>query len=448
MGKYFGTDGIRGRASSQFPPLFVFKLGLAAAEVLRKDASSRRPRLLIGKDTRISGDFLESALAAGMAAGGCDIILLGVIPTPGVAALTRLLEADAAAVISASHNPYYDNGIKFFMGNGYKLPDEVEDKIERLIDSYGELLPFADDDDLGHVESYQNAAGEYAAWLQESQSPDLRGLKIVVDTANGAASAIAGPLFESLGAAVVCMANEPDGCNINLDCGSTHLEGLSQRVVAERADLGLAFDGDADRLLAVDEQGLEVDGDHLLAILATDMKRKGELTANELVVTQMSNMGLKLAMERLGVQVAETKVGDRYVLERMLESGAAIGGEQSGHIILSRYNTTGDGLAAALRLLTVVQEQNQPLSQLAQTMRKMPQHMVNPVVKDKESWRNDAEIMDLIARSEQRLAGRGRLLVRPSGTEPKIRVMAEGEDAALIEDIVEEIAALISKKMG
>lgn len=448
MGKYFGTDGIRGRASSQFPPLFVFKLGLAAAEVLRKDTSSRRPRLLIGKDTRISGDFLESALAAGMAAGGCDIILLGVIPTPGVAALTRLLEADAAAVISASHNPYYDNGIKFFMGNGYKLPDEVEDKIERLIDSYGELLPFADDDDLGHVESYQNAAGEYAAWLQEAQSPDLRGLKIVVDTANGAASAIAGPLFESLGAAVVCMANEPDGCNINLDCGSTHLEGLSQRVVAERADLGLAFDGDADRLLAVDEQGLEVDGDHLLAILATDMKRKGELTANELVVTQMSNMGLKLAMERLGVQVAETKVGDRYVLERMLESGAAIGGEQSGHIILSRYNTTGDGLAAALRLLTVVQEQNQPLSQLAQTMRKMPQHMVNPVVKDKESWRNDAEIMDLIARSEQRLAGRGRLLVRPSGTEPKIRVMAEGEDAALIEDIVEEIAALISKKMG
>lgn len=448
MGKYFGTDGIRGRASSQFPPLFVFKLGLAAAEVLRKDTSSRRPRLLIGKDTRISGDFLESALAAGMAAGGCDIILLGVIPTPGVAALTRLLEADAAAVISASHNPYYDNGIKFFMGNGYKLPDEVEDKIERLIDSYGELLPFADDDDLGHVESYQNAAGEYAAWLQEAQSPDLRGLKIVVDTANGAASAIAGPLFESLGAAVVCMANEPDGCNINLDCGSTHLEGLSQRVVAERADLGLAFDGDADRLLAVDEQGLEVDGNHLLAILATDMKRKGELTANELVVTQMSNMGLKLAMERLGVQVAETKVGDRYVLERMLESGAAIGGEQSGHIILSRYNTTGDGLAAALRLLTVVQEQNQPLSQLAQTMRKMPQHMVNPVVKDKESWRNDAEIMDLIARSEQRLAGRGRLLVRPSGTEPKIRVMAEGEDAALIEDIVEEIAALISKKMG
>lgn len=448
MGKYFGTDGIRGRASSQFPPLFVFKLGLAAAEVLRKDTSSRRPRLLIGKDTRISGDFLESALAAGMAAGGCDIILLGVIPTPGVAALTRLLEADAAAVISASHNPYYDNGIKFFMGNGYKLPDEVEDKIERLIDSYGELLPFADDDDLGHVESYQNAAGEYAAWLQEAQSPDLRGLKIVVDTANGAASAIAGPLFESLGAAVVCMANEPDGCNINLDCGSTHLEGLSQRVVAERADLGLAFDGDADRLLAVDEQGLEVDGDHLLAILATDMKRKGELTANELVVTQMSNMGLKLAMERLGVQVAETKVGDRYVLERMLESGAAIGGEQSGHIILSRYNTTGDGLAAALRLLTVVQEQNQPLSQLAQTMRKMPQHMVNPVVKDKESWRNDTEIMDLIARSEQRLAGRGRLLVRPSGTEPKIRVMAEGEDAALIEDIVEEIAALISKKMG
>lgn len=448
MGKYFGTDGIRGRASAQFPPMFVFKLGMAAAHVLSEGICSRRPLILIGKDTRISGDFLESALAAGMAAGGCDIMLLGVIPTPGVAALTRLAQADAAAVISASHNPYYDNGIKFFTAAGYKLPDEVEERIEQLIDSYTDKLPFATDDNLGRISSYQNAAGEYAAWLQEEQSPNLLGLKIVVDTANGAASAIAGPLFESLGAAVVCMANEPDGCNINLDCGSTHLEALCQRVVAEHADIGLAFDGDADRILAVDEQGQEIDGDHLLAILATDMKQKNELAANELVVTQMSNMGLKLAMEQLGVQVAETKVGDRYVLERMLESGAAIGGEQSGHIILSRYNTTGDGLAAALRLLTVVQEQDQPLSQLAQVMHKMPQHMLNPTVKDKEGWHNDAEIMALIAASEQRLAGRGRILVRPSGTEPKIRVMAEGEDAATIRAIVEEIADLISKKLG
>ena len=447
MGKYFGTDGIRGRASVQFPPLFVFKLGIAAAHVLSKEVADRRPLILIGKDTRISGDFLES-LAAGMAAGGCDIMLLGVIPTPGVAALTRLLQADAAAVISASHNPYYDNGIKFFTADGYKLPDELEEQIEQLIDSYGDQLPFATDDKLGRISSYQNAAGEYAAWLQEEQAPNLLGLKIVVDTANGAASAIAGPLFESLGAAVVCMANEPDGCNINLNCGSTHLDALCQRVLSERADIGLAFDGDADRILAVDENGQEVDGDHLLAILATDMKQKGELAANELVVTQMSNMGLKLAMEKLGVQVAETKVGDRYVLERMLESGAVIGGEQSGHIILSRYNTTGDGLAAALRLLTVVQEHDQPLSQLAQVMHKMPQHMLNPTVKDKESWRDDAEIMDLIAVSEQRLAGRGRILVRPSGTEPKIRVMAEGEDAATIRAIVEEIADLISKKMG
>lgn len=448
MGKYFGTDGIRGRASVQFPPLFVFKLGIAAAHVLSKEVADRRPLILIGKDTRISGDFLESALAAGMAAGGCDIMLLGVIPTPGVAALTRLLQADAAAVISASHNPYYDNGIKFFTADGYKLPDELEEQIEQLIDSYGDQLPFATDDKLGRISSYQNAAGEYAAWLQEEQAPNLLGLKIVVDTANGAASAIAGPLFESLGAAVVCMANEPDGCNINLNCGSTHLDALCQRVLSERADIGLAFDGDADRILAVDENGQEVDGDHLLAILATDMKQKGELAANELVVTQMSNMGLKLAMEKLGVQVAETKVGDRYVLERMLESGAVIGGEQSGHIILSRYNTTGDGLAAALRLLTVVQEHDQPLSQLAQVMHKMPQHMLNPTVKDKESWRDDAEIMDLIAVSELRLAGRGRILVRPSGTEPKIRVMAEGEDAATIRAIVEEIADLISKKMG
>lgn len=447
MGKYFGTDGVRGRATERFQPEFVFRLGIAAATILAGKAGSSRPHILIGKDTRISGDYIESALAAGMAAGGCDVTLLGVIPTPGVAVMTGLLQADASAVISASHNPYYDNGIKFFDACGYKLPDQVEEEIERFIDS-GEQLPLASDDDLGHIDFYPNAAGEYAAWLQEAQSPDLRGLKIVVDTANGAASAIAGPLLESLGGAVVCMANKPDGCNINLDCGSTHMEALCKAVVAEHADLGIAFDGDADRMLAVDENGNIVDGDQILAILARDMKEKGELAENELVITIMNNMGLRLAMEELGATVYETKVGDRYVLERMLQSGASIGGEQSGHIILRQYNSTGDGEAAALRLLTVMQESGKPLSQLAGIMKKLPQCLINPRVKDKESWRTDAEIQQKIKDYTSKLAGRGRIVIRPSGTEPLIRVMTEGEDKELICHIAQELAELIGRKMS
>ncbi len=447
MGKYFGTDGIRGRALLQFPPLFVFKLGMAGARILTEGTAGKKPRILIGKDTRISGDFIEAALSSGMAAGGCDVFLLGVIPTPGVAAMTRLLKADAAAMISASHNPYYDNGIKFFSRDGYKLPDDLEEKIERLIDVNTELS-VNDDQALGRITCYDNAAWEYAVWLREAQSPDLHGLKLVVDTANGAASVIAGPLFTELGAAVVCIGNTPDGCNINLECGSTHIEALSRRVVEERANLGLAFDGDADRLLVIDEQGRLVDGDQLLAILARDMKEKDELSENEVVVTQMSNMGLKLAMEKLGIRVAETKVGDRYVVERMLDSGACIGGEQSGHIILRHYNSTGDGMVAALRVLSIVLESGKPISELAGVMNKMPQHMLNPVVKDKESWREDNEIMDSLYAHEMRLGNRGRILIRPSGTEPRIRIMAEGEDADMIYEIVEDLAAIISRKMN
>ena len=442
--KYFGTDGIRGKATEVFRPEFVFKLGMAAAKILAGRVEGKKPLILIGKDTRISGDFLENALASGMAAGGCDVILLGVIPTPGVAVMTGILEADASAVISASHNAYYDNGIKFFDKIGHKLPDDVEEEMEAFIDNAD--VVFAADEELGRIEVYPNAAGEYGAWLQEGQSPDLRGLKIVVDTANGAASVIAGTLFESLGGAVVCMANEPDGCNINRDCGSTHIEALCKRVVEERADIGVAFDGDADRMLAVDENGQPVDGDHILAILAKDLKEKDQLAENELVVTQMSNMGLRLAMEKLGVSVAETKVGDRYVLERMLESGSVIGGEQSGHIILRMFNTTGDGEAAALRLLTVMQETGKPLSELAKVMTSMPQYLVNQNVKDKTSWQKDDEVMSLINASTEKLAGKGRIVIRPSGTEPLVRVMAEGESLDEIRAIVDDIAALLDKK--
>jgi phosphoglucosamine mutase len=447
MGKYFGTDGMRGRAVSQLPPALIFRLGLAAANVLTTGGVQQRPLVLIGKDTRISGDYLEAALATGLAAAGCDVLLLGVIPTPGVAALTRILDADAAAVISASHNPYYDNGIKFFDRAGHKLPDQMEAEIERLLDNPSELQ-LAEEDQLGRISSYEKAAEKYALWLLEAQAPDLRGLKIVVDTANGAAALIAAPLLQGLGAEVICLGNQPDGCNINEGCGSTHTEALSAKVREERANLGLAFDGDADRILAIDENGELVDGDQMLAIFAQDMLSKGELTVREIVATQMSNLGLKLAMEPLGIKVVETKVGDRYVLERMLLDGAEIGGEQSGHLILRRYNTTGDGAVAALKLLTILSESGKPLSELAQVMRKMPQHMVCPEVRDKDGWQQDEEICSLINHSETRLAGRGRIVIRASGTEPKIRIMAEGEDPEMIYAIVEELAELIGRKMN
>lgn len=452
MGKYFGTDGIRGRASVQFPPLFVFKLGLATAELLKEKTANRKPLVLLGKDTRISGDFIEAALSAGLTGGGCDVRLLGIIPTPGVAVMTRMQQADAAVMISASHNPYYDNGIKFFDNLGYKLPDAAEAKIEQLIDSYADEAvmqkAFAIDEKLGRIERYDNALAEYTAWLKQQLSPNLSGLKIVVDTAHGAAAALAEPLFSSLGAEVIAIGNQPDGCNINCDCGSTCIDNLCARVRQEKADLGLAFDGDADRLLAADELGQEIDGDQIVAIIAHDMQEKGEIKSQEVVITQMSNMGLRLAMEALGINVAETKVGDRYVLERMLQSGANIGGEQSGHIIMSDYNSTGDGPVAALRLLQVVQERGKPLSQLAQVMNKMPQHLINVTVKDKTSWQTDAQIQEKIKEAEEKLLGKGRILIRPSGTEPKVRVMAEGEDFALVKSIVEELAALITEKMN
>ncbi len=447
MGKYFGTDGIRGRASVQFPPHFVFKLGLAVAQLLKEKINQRKPLVLIGKDTRISGDFIEAALSSSLAAGGCDVVLLGVLPTPGVAVLTRVLQADAAVVISASHNPYYDNGIKFFDNLGYKLSDQMEERIEQLLDSETEL-EYADEEKLGRISRYENAVQTYIDQIKAKLSPNLTGLKIVVDNAHGAASVVAEPLLTSLGAEVISIGNEPDGCNINCGCGSTALDKLRAKVTAEKADLGLAFDGDADRLLAVDEHGEEVDGDQIVAIIATDMHEKGDLSVNEVVITQMSNMGLRLAMEALGVNVVETKVGDRYVLERMLSSGANIGGEQSGHVILSDYNSTGDGPAAALRLLQVMCGKKQPLSQLAQAMRKMPQYHLSPQVKDKKGWADDAEIQAKIAAAEQKLNGQGRILIRPSGTEPKVRVMAEGEDVTVIRSIVEELAQLISQKMN
>lgn len=447
MGKYFGTDGMRGRVNDGLSGEQAFVLGMAAAAVLAEESDRSKPLLLIGKDTRISGSMLEAALAAGFASAGCDVLLLGVIPTPGVAALTRLLDADAAAVISASHNPYHDNGIKFFNDLGYKLPDGVEERIEALIDA-PERIDRAVDGNIGIIRAYPEAAKQYQQWALRKLSPDLSGLHIVVDAANGATSGVAAAAFRTLGADVVSIFDQPDGCNINNGCGSTHISRLQQKVLEEGADLGLAFDGDADRVLAVDETGQVVDGDQIIAVIASWLRDRGELDTNSVVITQMSNMGLRLAMERLGVAVEETKVGDRYVLERMLQTGAVVGGEQSGHIILSRYNSTGDGLIAALQLLTIVVDQKQPLSQLTQVMQRLPQVLVNVRVQDKTGIDRDPDILAARRRVEEQLQGKGRLLLRPSGTESLIRVMAEGDDAQKLQQLVENLAALIGERLG
>lgn len=447
MGKYFGTDGIRGRANEALTPEMAYVLGRASAAVLAEGSSHKRPLLLIGRDTRISGTMLESALAAGFAASGCDVLLLGVIPTPGVAALTRLLAADASAVISASHNPYYDNGIKFFNEKGYKLPDQVEARIEALIDA-PESIPVVLDEKIGVIDTYNGAAERYLDWVWEQLHPDLSGLKIVVDAANGASSPIAEKAFRGLGAEVVMLSDSPDGCNINTGCGSTHMENLCEKVVEAKANLGIAFDGDADRMLAVDENGALVDGDQIIAAIAAYLKEKNALDHNAVVITVMTNMGFRIAMDKLGINVEETKVGDRYVLERMQEMGGIIGGEQSGHVILSNHNTTGDGLVSALQLLTVVQESGRKLSELVKVMERLPQVLKNVKVKSKAGLDTDADILQEKARIEEILKGRGRLLLRPSGTEPIVRVMAEGDDLAELEQLVGSMSAIVERQLG
>ncbi|MBQ2699333.1 MAG: phosphoglucosamine mutase [Firmicutes bacterium] len=448
MGKYFGTDGVRGRANSRLTPHFAFLLGRAAAQTLVENAADgKKPVMLIGKDTRSSGDMLEAALAAGICSVGVDVLSLGVIPTPGVAMLCRELHAAAGAVISASHNPYYDNGIKFFAGSGYKLPDAVEDRIEALIDDESQIM-LAEPHQLGQVRRLEGAVEFYRDCLLRTQKPDLSGLKVVIDCANGAAYQLAPLLLQDLGAELIVMTNEPDGCNINLACGSTHPEKLVAKVLEVGADIGLAFDGDADRLLTVDEQGNILDGDFVLAMAAAELKKQGRLKENLLIVTQMSNMGLRQAMEAIGVEVAETKVGDRYVLEKMLESGAVIGGEQSGHLIFREYNTTGDGAAAALFVLDMLKKSGKKYSELAKVMTRLPQHLLNVPVQRKEGWQDDAEIMAAIEAGRAELNGCGRIVVRTSGTESLLRVMAEGPEMAQLEKIVADIAAVIKRKQG
>lgn len=447
MAKFFGTDGIRGKANEVLTPELAFILGKAAATVLAESCDNSANKILIGKDTRVSGDMLEAALAAGICSAGASAVLLGVIPTPGVAVLCREYGAMAGAVISASHNPFADNGIKFFSANGYKLPDPVEEKIEYLMEN-PQLIVTPVGGGIGRIAYDFEAYERYLDQLRNRQPLDLQGLKMVIDCANGASAHISKELFTSLGADVTAIADMPDGCNINLNCGSTHMKNLTEEVLRQKAQIGIAFDGDADRMLAVDEKGNILDGDFIMAICASHMKKKSKLKNDLLVVTVLSNMGLHIAMKKAGITVSETKVGDRYILERMLELDAVLGGEQSGHLIFSEYNTTGDGLASALYLLSVMQSEGKPVGELSKIMHRLPQLMINVPVVQKAGWEDDAEIMAAYNAGQKALAGVGRVLLRPSGTENLLRVMAEGENEEQIKKIVGDIADIIRKKRG
>lgn len=441
MGALFGTDGVRGLANKELSPELAFKIGRAGAYVLRQEMGTRA--LVIGRDTRLSGDMLEGALVAGICSVGVDVLRVGVLPTPAVAYLSRSLEA-GGVVISASHNPFEDNGIKFFGANGYKLADALEDRIERLVLDEVAALPAPAGAGLGRVRELPDAVEKYVRFACGTGPDDLEGLRIVVDCAHGAAFEVAPQVLGTLGAAVIPIFNTPDGTNINAGCGSTHPGALQQAVRAEGADLGLAFDGDADRLIAVDERGRLVDGDHLMVICARHMHRHGRLAGDTLVVTVMSNLGLHLALRDTGIRTLETKVGDRYVLEEMVRAGCGLGGEQSGHIIFLEHNTTGDGIVTALQLLKVMRETGLPLSRLAAQMERLPQLLKNIRVRDRAAVMASPALAEAVARYEHGLNGTGRILVRPSGTEPLVRVMAEARNQAVLEEVVEELVRIVT----
>ena len=446
MGRYFGTDGVRGVANSELTPELAYKLGRAGAYVLTQGKT--RAKITVGKDTRISGDMLEAALIAGIASVGVDIVRLGVIPTPGVAYLTRALNADAGVMISASHNPVPDNGIKFFGGDSFKLTDAQEAEIEALLDAAEDTLPRPTGEAVGRILEQTDANELFTAFQKSTLRNRFDGVKVVLDCGNGAASAIAADVFRSLGAEVVSLNAEPTGTNINVGCGSTHPEVIQEAVVKHGAQIGLSFDGDADRLIAVDEKGEIVDGDYTMAILGKAMKARGELTNNTVVATVMSNIGFLKAMREQGIEVVRAAVGDRYVMEEMRKGGYVLGGEQSGHIIMLGHNTTGDGLLTALQLTDIMVESKQPMSELRSIMQSFPQVLVNVRVVTKDGWKENAAIQEAITRVEELLGADGRVLVRPSGTEPLIRVMAEGPEAETLNRYVNEIADVVRREQG
>lgn len=449
MGRLFGTDGVRGIANMELTAELAYKLGQAGAYVLTGE-TKHTPKILVGMDTRISGDMLEASLVAGICSVGAEAVCLGVMPTPAIAYLTRFYNADAGVVISASHNPYEFNGIKFFNGSGYKLPDEIEDKIEAIILGSAEELPRPTGKDVGRKSIVESAMDDYVNFLKKAVGDDLKGMKIAIDCANGASYQVAPYTLFELGAEVKVMGDEPDGININKDCGSTHLKRLKQFVVESGADIGLAFDGDADRVLAVDEKGNMVDGDQIMAIIGLDLKKKGKLAKNTIVATVMSNLGLDIMAKKEGLTIAKTKVGDRYVLEEMLDKGYVLGGEQSGHVIFLEHNTTGDGLLTGLQLLRVLKTSGKKLSELASVMQILPQVLKNAKVSNgkKNNYMDDEVIARRCRELEEEFQGEGRVLIRPSGTEPLVRVMIEGRDQKYITERAVELVTLIEERLG
>lgn len=446
MSRLFGTDGVRGLANKDITSDSALKLAQAAAIVLGEQARARgqKPIAVIGRDPRISGEFLAAAMAAGLASSGVDVFDAGVIPTPATSFLTADLDADFGVMISASHNPAPDNGIKFFSRGGHKLDDAVEDAIEAAL-SAKPLTPIGAE--IGHVKQFADAKSRYLVHLQGTLPNSLKGIKVVVDCANGAASDLAPKAFKDAGAEVVVIGNEPDGYNINLGCGSTHLGALQAAVVEHGADVGIAHDGDADRTLAVDATGAIVDGDQIMAILAVAAKARGDLSRNTLVATVMSNLGLKIAMKQAGIDMIETKVGDRYVLEVIREGGYTLGGEQSGHLIFARYATTGDGILTGLQLLAQMASNGKSLQELASTMTVYPQVLINVPEVDKTKVDSDQELQKVVQEAKTELGETGRVLLRASGTEPLVRVMVEAQDVGTAQSWAERIARVVEKQL-
>lgn len=451
MRKYFGTDGIRGEANRELTVDIALRLGYALGYYLRRENPNKKKiKVIMGCDTRISGYMLRSALLAGLTSMGVHVDFVGVISTPAVAYLTKEKKADAGIMISASHNPAKDNGLKVFAGNGYKLPDEVELEIERLMDDPTILENPVAGDKVGKFKYAEDEYYSYRDHLLSAVNGDFSGMKIVVDTANGSAYRIAKDVFLALGAEVVLINDAPNGTNINVKCGSTHPEILTKVVIGYEADLGLAYDGDADRLIAVDRFGNIIDGDKIIATLAMGMKRRGELKGNKIVTTVMSNMGFENYLKENGIELLRANVGDRYVLEKMVEHDVAIGGEQSGHIILLQYATTGDGVLTSLKLVEALRDEKKYLDEMVGDIKDWPQKLVNVVVDNskKNIWNQNKNITDFIAQKEQEMEGLGRVLVRTSGTEPLVRVMVEGKEMEMVERVVNEIAEVVKRELA
>lgn len=448
MARLFGTDGVRGVANSELTPELAFQLGRVATYVITKGV--KQGKVIVGMDTRRSCDLLEAALVAGICSVGSDALCVGVVPTPAVAFLTREYEADAGVVISASHNPVEFNGIKFFNRDGFKLTDEMEDEIEAIIASEEGVAYRPTGRDVGQRIAVRNGVGEYLDFLKNASDISLKGVKVVLDCGNGASYQAAPAIFERLGAEAIVINHSPNGLNINVECGSTHPQGLQELVLESGADFGLAFDGDADRLMGVDEHGNLIDGDHVLAICARSLKQQGKLKNNMVVGTIMANLGLNHFLAEEGIDFVQTKVGDRYVLEEMRAGDYALGGEQSGHVIFLEHNTTGDGLLSAIKLSEAIVKSGKTASELANSLTKYPQVLLNAMVsnQNKHGYMEDEEVAKRIAEIEAHFHGEGRVVIRPSGTEPLVRVMLEGKDEIEMRKMAADLVKLIETRLG